>query len=136
MTGNVTFTGPASAVLRNKLESMIRSSVQERMLIDIGFTLPETRSLARRMESIAAQATTVHPADPRLARLHHLLGEHPGIEAVLVNSVGILLGTGGWLVTPDDRMAASDTSAFNRFLDNLVHLGERLAARDKQVPDA
>ena len=133
---NDTFTEAASTVLRRKLANMISSSVDERLLIDIGYTLPEVRSLARRMESIAAQAMIVHPADPRLVRLHHLLGEPSGIEAVLVDSVGILLGTGGWLVTPHDRMAASDTSAFNRFLDNLVHLGDRLALRDKQVPDA
>ena len=130
MVENDTFTESDAAFLRRKLAHMLQRSFNGRLLIDIGYTLPEVENLARRVGSIGQRALGMHPADPRLRRLHHLLGENPGMEAVLVDSVGILLGTGGWLVTPTDRPAT-----FNRFLDNLVWLGERLAAR-KQVPDA
>ena len=136
MTENGTLTGSQSVELRHKLAGMIRGSIKERLLVDIGYTVTEVNGLSERLHRIGDQAQLLSPTDPRLARLNELLGAQPRIESVLADSVGILLGTGGWLVTPHDRMAASDTSAFKRFLDNLVHLGERLAARDEQVPDA
>lgn len=129
MVENDTFTEGDADFLRRKLAHMLEGSINGRLLIDIGYTLPEVESLTRRVDSIGQRALGMQAADPRLRRLHDLLGKNPGMEAVLVDSVGILLGTGGWLVTPTDRPAT-----FNRFLDNLVWLGERLAARNKQVP--
>ena len=136
MTGNDTFTGAKAAELRDKLAGMIRSSVRERLLFDIGYTYTEVTSLSERLHGIGDQAQLLSPTGPRLARLHELLSAQPGIEGVLTDSVGILLGTGGWLVTPHDHLAATDSAAFARFLDNAVHLAERLVGLHEGAPDA
>jgi hypothetical protein len=115
---------------------MIRGSIKERLLVDIGYTVTEVNGLSERLHRIGDQAQLLSPTDPRLARLHELLGAQPRIESVLADSVGILLGTGGWLVTPHDRLPATDAAVFERFLDNLVQLAGRLVDLNLGDPDA
>ncbi len=136
MTGNNTFTGSQSAEVRYKLAGMIRGAVKERLLVDIGYTVTEVNGLFERLHRIGDQEKLLSPTDPRLARLHELLGAQPRIESVLADSVGILLGTGGWLVTPHDRLPATDAAVFERFLENAANLAERLVGLNQADPDA
>ena len=126
MTENDTFTGSQSAEVRYKLAGMICGAMKERLLVDIGYTVPEVNGLSERLHRIGDQAQLLSSTDPRLTRLHELLGAQPRIESVLADSVGILLGTGGWLVTPHDRLPATDAAVFERFLENLANLAEKL----------